>query len=257
MFSGAKRYDRSRWKLEYPFVDRMRVRNVAETQVSSERLPVDISAPTGMRGKRLELRAEYQRAADVPIVERLLADAIAGERELAPFPIPQPHRKHAHGTLQRAHHSSSGNGLEKNFGVGMAAPRRKRPVRMRFVFEIAAQVPVVVYLAVECRDVAPVVRAHRLVTRGRQIDDRQATMPERDTATGIDPAPVIVWTAVRDCGRLGEYRRGQIVGRLRRRRQHESRDSTHSFLVAWSQRSSMAFCARGWRSGAPFCASVS
>jgi hypothetical protein len=59
---------------------------------------------------------------------------------------------------------------------------------------------VVVDLAIEGDDEAPVARQHRLPTRRRQVDDRKPAMNEGDSRIFIEPHPVVVGTAVGQAG---------------------------------------------------------
>ena len=80
--------------------------------------------------------------------------------------------------------------------------------------ELPAKRLEIVDLAVEDDDVTPIVRAHRLVTGRREIDDRQPAEPERYATRGVDPATVVVWAAMDDRRGLREHGRGQCILRL-------------------------------------------
>jgi len=63
---------------------------------------------------------------------------------------------------------------------------------------MAAELGVVVDLAVEGEDEAAVGRHHRLVARGRQVDDRQPSVTKTNTGIGVDPNAAIIGSAVGD-----------------------------------------------------------
>ncbi len=64
-------------------------------------------------------------------------------------------------------------------------------------FQRRAQFRVIVNFAVERQHIAAIGGVHRLMASGRQIDDRQAAVPETDPGVGIEPDPVVVRPAVR------------------------------------------------------------
>ena len=73
--------------------------------------------------------------------------------------------------------------------------------------ELRHQFHIVVDLAVVGEDRA-VRRHHRLVARGRQIDDGEPAMGESDTPRAIQPVPLTIWSAVRD--ELAHHRQDTI-----------------------------------------------
>ena len=76
----------------------------------------------------------------------------------------------------------------------MAAPGG----RLALGFECLAQLAVIVDFAVEDDHVAPRRRDHRLVAGGREIDDRQPPVPERNPCLGIGPHALVVRPPVGD-----------------------------------------------------------
>ena len=65
----------------------------------------------------------------------------------------------------------------------------------------------IVDFAVEDDDEAAVVREHRLVAGGRQVDDRQPPVAERDPRLGIAPQALVVGPAMRQAAGHGADQR--------------------------------------------------
>ena len=65
-------------------------RDVAEAQIESERLPIDVRFELRMLRQSLQLRTEQKRASrSLPaVIERLLANAVAGKNQITLAPIP-------------------------------------------------------------------------------------------------------------------------------------------------------------------------
>ena len=65
-----------------PFVDAVRLRHVAEGEEIVDRGGADLARQVRHRGERRQLRAEHQGpGAGAGVVERLLAEAVAGEEQ--------------------------------------------------------------------------------------------------------------------------------------------------------------------------------
>ena len=144
-----------------------------------------------MGGKRLQLGGEDEAFADAAVIERLFPEPVARQHQRTLAAIPQREREHSSGTFQRARKSPARNGFEQDFGVGMTPPGVRR-----LGVQPAADLLVIVDLAVEDHDVALACRKHRLVAGGRQIDDRQPPLRQRDAGLGIRPHAVIVRPAM-------------------------------------------------------------
>ena len=71
-------------------------------------------------------------------------------------------------------------------------------------FELGADVAGVVELAVVDDDQPAVVRAHRLVAVGREIENGEPSKPEREPGSLVDEGPAVVRPAVAD--RVGHRR---------------------------------------------------
>src|SRR4051812_36693965 len=82
--------------------------------------------------------------------------------------------------------------VEDGLGVGV------RPVLVALGLELGAQGGVVVDLAVVCDPDRSVLVGHRVVPRGREVDNRQPPVTEGYSLTRLDPAAGVVRTAVRN-----------------------------------------------------------
>ena len=149
-------------------------RDVLEREVRVERGRVELPPHTGHEEERLELGGEGEAAAGQQhVVQRLLADAVAGEEEPLALAVPDRDREHAGerrrevGAALLVHVRDHG----RVAGAGHLVAAR---------LEVAAHVAEVVQLAVEHRDdVAGLVR-HGLLA-GLEVDDAESPVPE-DTA---------------------------------------------------------------------------
>ena len=94
------------------------------------------------------------------VVERLLAEAIAGKQEFLAAVIPDRDREHA--AQARKHARAPGLiAVDDHLGVGAAAKHKTRR------FELAPQLHEIVDLAVEAHPHAAIGAAHRLVAGRR------------------------------------------------------------------------------------------
>ncbi len=212
-------------------VDRMRAGHVTEAQISGEAVAIDLGTPTRMREEALRLRSEEHRVCDPAVVERLLADPIADETELALGAVPQRDREHADKSRQRPLDAPSLECCEDHLGVGVAA--EDRALRGK----LAAQLRRIIDLAVEHDDEPAPGRNHRLVAGGREIDDRQTPETDRKACRRIAPRIGVVRPAMGD--RVGHSRRDVEAVSLRNalREVDESRKTTHRVDVPRSGRS--------------------
>ena len=170
--------DAARRQLAHPR-DRGEVRrHVAERQVGVHRARIGAALDVAVGEQRLQLRRERQPAlADVE-EERLLAEAIAPQHQPPPRRVPNREREHA-AHLADERRSVQPVELEQHLGVGARAQRDAR------VAQPGREIAEVVDLAVEHQHHLAVGAQHRLVGVGRQVDDRQAGVPE-------DGGPVLV-----------------------------------------------------------------
>src|SRR5258708_25780775 len=136
-----------------------------------------------MNSQRLQFRREHEIAAAPSIEQRLLAEAIAAQREYLLFVVPQREREHADKALQRAGHAPLPDGIQQRFRVGMPTPVRAGSACL----ELAANIEVIIDFAVESDREAPAVAAHRLGAGFGEIEDRQPTVTERNASGRIGP----------------------------------------------------------------------
>jgi hypothetical protein len=125
-------------------------------QEERERLAIDIASPEAVSAQRLELRAEDERVGELPIVKRLLAEAVPGQPQHALGRIPQAEREHSPAALEGADEAPLLDGREQHLGVAAAAEARATRGELR------AQRAEVIDLAIEGDRVAAARRAHRL-----------------------------------------------------------------------------------------------
>ena len=87
-------------------------------------------------------------------VQRFFTKPIAGQVQQPFLPIPEGQGKHARAALQSAVQAPRFDGSQQGFRIGMTAPRG---------LELAAQIEMVVDLAVESDQITPTGTAHRLM----------------------------------------------------------------------------------------------
>jgi hypothetical protein len=98
--------------------------------------------------------------------------------------IPQREGEHTIEPAQRAVDAPALESRKCDLRVGVTAP--PKPIQlMTQAFEV-------VYLAVERDHVTSRLRAHRLVSLGGEVDDRQTTMSQRHPASRIRPASTVI-----------------------------------------------------------------
>jgi hypothetical protein len=197
-------------------VDRVGAGHVEEGEIGVDRFRRPRPIDRRIFEERLDLRAEHEpAAAQLRVVDRLDADAIACEQQALPARIPDREREHA------AEAFDAGIApllvpVDDHLGVGMGAEPVARALQLR------AQVREVVDLAVERHPDAAVLVRQRLLTRG-DVDDAQPAMREADALAHV--VPVGVGAPVRDGVR---HRRQQLTidRRLCRGREFSS-ETTH------------------------------
>src|SRR5262249_13041449 len=101
---------------------------------------------------------------------------------------------------------------------------RLRAERVALRLEVRAQLVEVVDLAVERDPERAVLVRERLTARGREVDDRETSMPERGGAEDLDP--FAVGPPVRECA--GHGADGALVSGTREVAPHFSRDPAHT-----------------------------
>ena len=206
-------------------VDRPRCRHVPVTEIRSQRGPVDLSREPGRRPQRLQLRREHQRVAADPVVERLFTQRVAGEVQDTFLAVPQGKREHAVGPAQGLGRPEACGELEQHLGVGPTADDDTRAL------DVGPQRVMVVDLAVEHEHEAAVGRHHRLGAGRREVDDREAPEPERDTRFGFDPHSGVVRTTMEERRRHpgGDLR--QLTRGTRGPEVDQTGDSAHGMQI--------------------------
>ncbi len=178
-------------------IDRVRRGHARLAQVQAQRVAIDSAVEARIAAQRLEFGCEYQRVADPAVIERLLADPVARERQHPRRAVPQREREHAGRAPQRRLDTPCDDRRDQHLAVGVAAPRRCAPCTLEF----RAQFAMVVDFAVEDDDVATARGCHRLSAVHRQVDDREPPVAERDAGLRIDPDPLPVRPAMREACR--------------------------------------------------------
>src|SRR6185312_11760662 len=136
-----------------------------------------------MNQQRAKLRREDQLPAiEMGVVKRLLADAVAGEKELPTVAVPDGKGKHPGKPVQAAG-APFLPGMDDRLGVGAGAEN------MPGGLQGAAQRLEIVNLAVEDEDDRAVLVLHRLRASG-EVDDAEATVAEADARLQVKSVPV-------------------------------------------------------------------
>ena len=119
----------------------------------------------------LDLRAEHQPAVSLRVVERLDADAVAGEQQPPAHGVVQGEAEHA---AQVVDHVDPVFlvAVQDHLGIGVAAEA------VPFCLELGAQFLKIVDLAVEHQADGVVLVEHRLAAVLAQVDDRQPAEAE-------------------------------------------------------------------------------
>ena len=106
---------------------------------------------------------------------------IARQDEDAAAPVPQREGEHADHGLERGPEAPGLDGRQQHLGIRMAAQLRARAQ------QFAPKCRMIVDLAPEHETVPALGRDHGLVAVGRQIDDREPSVSQRQPACGIRP----------------------------------------------------------------------
>src|SRR5258708_15169615 len=136
-----------------------------------------------MDRQRFQFRREYEIAAAPSIGQRLLAEAIAAQRKRLLLLVPQREGEHTDETLQRARHPPMPDGIQQRLRIGVPAPVRAGSACL----ELAANIEVIIDLAVESDREAPAVAGQRLGAVFGGIENRQSAMGESNDVGSIGP----------------------------------------------------------------------
>src|SRR5712691_3224773 len=97
--------------------------------------------------QRFQLGAKQHRPTRCGVIQRLLAEPIAGEVQSLRLAIPQREREHSVEALERPMQPPLRNGLEQNFRIGSA------PKLVAELGELPTQYCEVVNLPIECHHI--------------------------------------------------------------------------------------------------------
>ena len=213
---SVERERMSGWQLLDPDEERVGgVAGVSLLDVFTNDAEIRLEPRRRIGAERLRLRCEYEARTVPAEVERLHAEAVTRAKNRTPTAVPErecPHAVEAFDALLAPLFVSA----QDHLGVGRA------PKPVAECFELAAQLTVVVDLAVVHELECTVVACERLHPGIAQIDDREPSESQRD-AGFVRVEPVTVRSAMIELARHGG-------GRLAFRRtaeRHDSRDSAH------------------------------
>jgi hypothetical protein len=172
-------------------VDGARGRHVEQAQVLVERHRVEGRLDLGVGQHRLQFRAEHQRTArDERVEQRLLAQPVTRQQELAPPCVPERQREHA---AQLGEQTDAVVLPEVHEHLDV----RARPEPMPRGLETLSQLDEVVDLPVEDDVNGAVLVVHGLVA-GVQVDDGEPAAGQTDRAGDVEA--LVVGTAVGQAG---------------------------------------------------------
>ena len=170
---GLDDAERRRRQLAHAFEDRVRRRHHrVERHVVGKPDRIDARVHVARRDERRQGGGEAQALAVLHVVERLDAEAVAGEHEPARVPLVDGEGEHAVEALRRVVPPGV-PGLEDHFGVA----RGEEPVALGL--ELGAQLLVVIDAAVEHERQAELGIDHRLLAALGQVDDLEPPVAER------------------------------------------------------------------------------
>ncbi len=189
-----------------------RIRNVIELEVEAQRLRVGLQRNTGL-AQAGDFTAEPDAVGEHGVVQRLLAEAVAGQQQAALAGIPDGKGEHAPKPLEALHALLF---VQVNQRLGIAGGAELMPAR----HEIGAQFLVAVNLAVEDDPHRTVLIGDRLMAGG-EIDDAEAA--HADPAPAIHVNAFVVRTAMANLVAHRLYQR-RLSGLIET---HKTGDSAH------------------------------
>jgi hypothetical protein len=214
----GQREDRSGRKLANVAVHARGRRDVVVAQELRDGVHVQRVVERGMPAKGLQLGAEKQRAAGDAVVERLDPNPVADQVQCLLGAVPDRGCEHPRRALGCPGDPPAVHGREQHLGVRVAPPRDAA--------EGATGGRRVVDLTVVDRDVPPAGRSHGLGALGREVDDREPAVAEREARVAVAPRARRVGPAVREGVRHPADERRQVTSAGRRR--PESGNTTHA-----------------------------
>ena len=156
-------------------------RHVEQREIVGQRGDVQVARDPGHLENRLDLRREDEPVVVQQVVERLLADSVAGHPERLATLVPQGEDEHAAEALD-GFLAPLFPGVHDHFGVGPG------PEAMALGLQLGDQRLEVVDLAVE-RDPDRAVLVREGLLARRQVDDREPPMAEPDVpGSAVDVA---------------------------------------------------------------------
>ncbi len=181
----------------HALIDRARIANITESEEFLDGTRVDLARKIGVLRQRLQFGPEDEGAIrQERIIERLFAQAIAGEKQRAVLRIPQ-HKGKLAGKMADAITAPLLPGVQDDFGI-----RRGSEV-MPFFLQFLAQFAIVENLTVEGEaEIARLVE-HRLGA-GDEIDDGKAAVAESDAGGKMKSLAIGAAMADRIVHRLDE-----------------------------------------------------
>src|SRR3989442_9627862 len=161
-----------------------------------QHMPVGATIEPFGSEERLDFGSEDYEGSLVVVVKGFDPEAITGQMEFLLLAVPDRHREHPV-ELAECGRAPFLKGLERQLGV------RTGPEGHALRFEVALEFGEVVDFAVVDDGETPVIRSHRLVTLGGEIDDAQTRVPE--ARGGRDQGPAVVGPAMTQAhGHAGE-----------------------------------------------------
>ena len=165
---------------------------VLEGQILGERGQRERAGSPAIGEQGLDLGAEHEALGVARDVERLRAEAVAGEKELTCLAVPDAEREDPVEPVEQAL-APLLPPVDEHLAVALAAEP------MSSGDQQAAQVPEVVDLAVVRDPDRLVLVGHRTTGRARQVDDREA--PVCESGGPVDQHALVVRTSMRDRSR--------------------------------------------------------
>jgi hypothetical protein len=172
----------------------LRRRHILQAEVAVDRREIGSACHAGPGEHGLDLRAEQKRRAARPIpvrceVERFFAEPVARQDQAARATVPQGQREHA-AQPRKQGRPPGVPAIGDHFAVGAAA---KDVAERR---QLVADRGEIIDLAIIGQPYRAIGRCDRLMPGRRQIDDREARMPE--AAEPVGPDALIVRPAMPD-----------------------------------------------------------
>ena len=175
-----------------------------------------------------QLGAEEERAAEPAVVEGLLADPVARQRQRAFRPVPQGECEHALDAPEGSLGAPMVDCGEQDLGVGVATEG------IAAGLELGPKPQEIVDLAIERDDVAARSREHRLVAGRRRVDDGKTPMAQSQAGRGVNPRARAIRSAMLQ--RSGHRPHQALVVAIALVAPEKSRDAAHPGLAEADRR---------------------